>query len=156
MYSEISAALQSVKTLIDLAKSASSFSQQFELQVAVRAVEEKLSQAIAANLASTEKQALLLERIRMLEEEKLQLENWERTAADYSLQQIGTGIFAYVYKPAVETPKERHWACAKCFHDRKLLVLQREHRIGYVCHGCGSKISALKNGQIATIDSAYG
>lgn len=156
MYAEISAALNSVKTLIDLAKSASSFSHQLELQVTVRAVEEKLSQAIAANLASAEKQALLLERVRTLEEEKLQLENWERTEADYVLQEVTPGTFAYVYKPAVEMAKAGHWACPKCFHERKLLILQRQYPAGYICHGCGAKITPFKDGKTAPIDSAYG
>ena len=58
MYAEINAAIQSAKTAFDLIKATKELSNSTEVLTAVNDVQRKLSSAIAAALASQEKQAL--------------------------------------------------------------------------------------------------
>ena len=158
MYAEISAALASLKTVTDLVKAAGSMANYGEMLAAVNTVQEKLSQALIANLASAEKQAALLERVRELEEEAMKLKDWEAKSKDYVLQAVGVEQrhFAQVYKPALQSAQARHWACTKCFQERKLYVLNAHGLHQYRCPNCGTEITPIiRGGSPAPIESAY-
>lgn len=79
MYSEIVAAIQSTKTAIELVKAANGLSNYSELLTAVTAVQIKLTDAIASELASQEKQAALAERVRELEKQIAEIEDWKKS-----------------------------------------------------------------------------
>ena len=66
MYAEIVAAVQSAKTLAELVKAANSLSNHSQMLTAVHSVQEKLTDALTAHLASQEKQAALAEEVREL------------------------------------------------------------------------------------------
>ena len=83
MYAEIVAAVQSTKTLAELLKAANGLSNYVELLTAVNTVQEKLSQALVSNLDSAEKQAVLSDRVRELEKQIAEVENWERQMQRY-------------------------------------------------------------------------
>jgi hypothetical protein len=158
MYAEISAALASLKTVADLAKAAGSMANYGEMLAAVNTVQEKLSEALVANLASAEKQSALLERIRELEAQAMQFKDWESKAKDYMLQAVGVDgtHFAQIYKPSVQSPKARHWACAKCFEEQKLYVLSASDEYTYQCPNCQAELSPIESGgSLARIQSAY-
>jgi rubrerythrin len=158
MYAEISGALASLKTITELVKAAGSMSNYGEMLAAVNTVQEKLSQALVANLTSAEKQAALLERVRELEEQAVKFKDWETKSKDYVLQAVGVEQrhFAQVYKPAVQPAQARHWACTKCFEERKLYVLNAHGLLHYKCPNCGTEITPIiRGGSPAPIDSAY-
>ena len=158
MYAEIFAALTSLKTVTDIVKAMRSMANYGELLAAVNTVQEHLSQALVANLAGAEKQASLLERVRELEAEALKFKDWEAAAKDYVLQAVGVEQrhFAQIYKPAVESQKARHWACAKCFQEQKLYFLSEHERFGYRCPNCNASIAPIvQGGSPAPISSAY-
>jgi len=155
MYAEIVSAIESAKILRDLLKTANSLSNYNELVAAVSEINAKLMDATAVALASQEKQSTLAQRIRELEEELVKLKEWEAKTQNYTLKEVASGIFAYAYTPAMQTSQPRHWACARCFQDNKLSVLQRQHPPTYICHSCGSKITPYKDGRLVSIEEAY-
>lgn len=155
MYAEITAALNSARLLGEIISASKDLRNFNELSAAVSEVHIKLSQAIGVALASQEKQAALASRVGELEEEIVQIKNWESHAKNYVLQAVARGIFAYVYKPAVQGTQPRHWSCVKCFQQHKPSLLQFTDRRYYKCSSCGSIIEPWTGGGPVSIDSAY-
>lgn len=155
MYAEIVAAVQSVQGVSAIISASKQLSNYNELVSAVSEVNTKLMAATTVALASQEQHALVLQRVRDLEEKLMQFEKWEEKAKNYSLREASIGTFIYAYTPVVESSNPRHWACAKCFQDRKISILQRQHPPAYVCNECDTKIIPRENGNLASIDSVY-
>lgn len=158
MYAEIQAAISSTRLLADIIKASKELRESGELAAAVSDLNAKLLHVGGVALAGQEKQAALAERIRELEQELVSLKNWDAQAQDYTLQAVGVEKvhFAQVYKPAVQSSKARHWACAKCFQDRKLYILSAHDRFQYKCPNCGTVIEPVEvGGALASIESAY-
>ena len=128
MYTEITAAIQSTKTAIDLVKAARGLSNYSELLTAVTAVQIKLTDAIASELASQEKQAALAERVRELEKQIAEIEDWKSQIQRYALFQFTTGALAYALKPGQENDEPMHHLCTACMDKKKKTTLQP--------HGC--------------------
>ena len=126
-----------------------------ELLAAANAVQEKLTNALISNAAAAEEKLSLLQRIETLTQEKNAIQDWARTASDYKLQAVGSGSFAYVYKPAVDSGQPRHWACPKCYEKRQRSVFQYVRRTGYVCPACNFTFLPRTGEGFASIDSAY-
>lgn len=72
--------------------------------------------------------ALLLERIRDLEEKLMRFENWETEKQRYELQEVGRGFLVYAIKPAMADGEPAHQICANCYQDRHKSLLQKESR----------------------------
>jgi hypothetical protein len=158
MYAEISAAISSAKTALEIAKAANGLANYNELVAAVSEVNSKLMAATAVALASQEKQAELAEQLAALKEELRSLRDWKSVAKNYTLQAVGVKKehFAQVYKPAIPTSTARHWACTKCFREQKLYILNAHERHCYKCPNCGTEIAPIiPGGMLAPIDSAY-
>ena len=158
MYSEIKAALESGKIISDIIRASHDLRNFNELASAVSELNAKLLAATTEALSGSEKIATLNERVRLLEQEIMKFENWETEAKNYTLQSVGVEKkhFAQVYNPVVQSTKERHWACAKCFQERKLYILSAEGRSIYKCPNCGNGIAPIiVGGSLAPIDSAY-
>ena len=158
MYAEISAAIASVKTALEIAKAANSLSHYNELVSALSEVNAKLMDATVTAMASLEKNAALSDEVRTLKEELMKFKNWERESQDYILQAVGVDgqHFAQVYKPSVQTTKAKHWACAKCFQERKIYYFSAHGRYSYKCPNCENTIAPIvAGGTIASIESAY-
>ena len=158
MYAEISSAIASAKTALDLAKAANGLTNYNELVTAISEVNAKLMNATAVALASQEKQSALIDEVRTLKQKLMNFENWKSESKDYVLQSVGLEKrhFAQVYKPSVQSSKDRHWACVKCFQERKLYVLSAHKRFSYKCPNCGMEIAPIiPGGTLAPIESAY-
>lgn len=128
MYSEITAAIQSTKTAIELVKAAHGLSNYSELLTAVTAVQIKLTDAIASELAGQEKQAILAERVRELEKQIAEVEDWKNQIQRYMLFQFPTGVLAYALRPGKEDGEPMHYLCTTCVDKKKKTTLQPESR----------------------------
>jgi hypothetical protein len=128
MYAEIVAAVQSTKALAELLKAANGLSNYVELLTAVNTVQEKLSQALISNLESTEKQASLSERVRELEKQIAEVENWEHQMDRYVLFEFPTRALAYATKPGMEQGEPLHYLCTTCKDKRQITILQPHGR----------------------------
>ena len=140
MYSEITAAIQSTKTAIELVKAAHGLSNYSELLTAVTAVQIKLTDAIASELASQEKQAALAQRVRELEKQIAEIEDWKSQIQRYALFQLPTGALAYALKPGQENGEPMHYLCTACVDKKKKTTLQLSGRFLH-CPECNSKIA---------------
>lgn len=158
MYAEISSAISSFKTVLEIAKAATSLSNYNELVSAVSDVNSKLMDVTAVALASQEKQHMLMAEIKQLKDELAEINSWENESKNYVLQSVGVEKkhFAQVYKPLNSTNKANHWACVKCFADKKIYILNAKDRIMYKCCNCGETIAPIiRGGTLAPIESAY-
>jgi Zn finger protein HypA/HybF involved in hydrogenase expression len=140
VYSEILAAGQSIKTVIELVKAANGLSNYSQLLTAVTEVQEKLTDAIASGLASQEKQATLAERVRELEKQLAEIEDWKVQLQRYALSQFPTQAFAYALKPGMEQGEPHHFICAACVNKKYKSILQPDGR--YLrCPTCQTEIA---------------
>jgi len=159
MISELLGAAQGVQALSTLLKAASSLSNYNEILLAVSEVNAKLMQAQVVGIDSLEKQRSQTDRIRELERVIQDFENWELRSRDYQLQAVGAlkRDFAQIYRQSNHGSNPRHWACAKCFAERKLYILNQTHdECAYRCPNCNSSISPIiSGGLLAPIESAY-
>lgn len=140
MYAEIAAALQGTKTAVDLVKAAKGLSNYAELLTAVTAVQEKLADAIASALASQEKQAALADKVRELERQLADVEDWKAHRQRYTLFEFPTGVLAYALKPGMEQGEPSHHLCVACMDKKEKSTLQPSGRHLY-CPACKSTIA---------------
>lgn len=140
MYAEITAAIQSTKTAIELVKAAHGLSNYSDLLTAVTAVQIKLTDAIASELASQEKQAALAERVRELENQIAEIEDWKSQIQRYALFQFPTGALAYALKEGMENGEPIHYLCTACVDKKKKTTLQPHGRFLH-CPECKTDIA---------------
>ncbi|MFZ3037414.1 MAG: hypothetical protein WA112_09115 [Rugosibacter sp.] len=143
MYAEISAAVASAKTALDLAKAAHGLTNDNELVSAVSEVNAKLMQATTVALASLEKQSSLTGEIAELKEKLRDVENWEGQMKRYSLYEFPTKALAYALQPGMEQGQPLHYLCTACVDQRKKTTLQPHGHLLY-CPVCKTNI-AMQN-----------
>jgi hypothetical protein len=114
MYAEISAAIQSVKTVAELANAANTISNHNELMAAVADVNSKLMEATAVALAAQERHSGLLNKIADLEKLVSNLAAKQTRADRYQLHKFPTGSLVYKLKEEAEGDEPMHFLCAKC------------------------------------------
>lgn len=100
------------------------------------------------------KNATLVARNHELEAEIVRLKEWKTEAENYVLAEADLGFFVYIYKPVVDTGKPRHWACAKCYQNGKVAILQATdvRRTEYLCPECKTR---FEPGRQVSIDAPY-
>lgn len=140
MFTEITAAIQSAKTAINLVKAAHGLSNYSDLLTAVTDVQIKLTDAIASELASQEKQAALAERVRELEKQIADIADWKSQMQRYALFEFPTGALAYALKPGMENGEPIHYLCTACVDKKKKTTLQ-PHGSFLHCPECKSNIA---------------
>ena len=139
MYAEISAAVASAKTALDIAKAAHGLSNYNELVAAVSEVNTKLMQATTVALASLEKQSSLISEIAELKEKLRDVEDWEGQMKRYSLHEFPTKALAYALQPGMEQGQPLHYLCTACVDQKKKTTLQPHGRFLY-CPVCKTDI----------------
>ncbi len=140
MYTEITSAIQSTKTALELVKAARGLANYSELLTAVTEVQIKLTDAIASELASQEKQAQLAERVRELEKRLSEFESWDVQMQRYALFEFSTKALAYALKPGMENGEPMHYLCLSCVDKRQRSTLQPNGRY-LVCPACKSTLA---------------
>ena len=85
MYTEINAAIQSVKVLLQTISANKDLANYNEIASITATLNEKLLEATTAALASKEKESELLLKIQELEEKLAVKEDWLSKSKDYSL-----------------------------------------------------------------------
>ena len=128
MLTEITSAIQSTKTALEIVKAARGLANYSELLTAVTEVQIKLTDAIASELASQEKQAELLERIRGLEKQLSEFESWDSQIQRYELHAFQTKAMAHALKSGMENGQPMHYLCLPCADKRQRSTLQPSGR----------------------------
>ena len=140
MYTEIVAAIQSTKTAIELVKAANGLSNYSELLTAVTAVQIQLTDAVASEFASQEKQAALSDRVRELEKQIAEIEDWKSQIQRYTLFQFPTGALSYALKVGHENGEPMHYLCTACV-DKKIKTTLQPNGRHLNCPACKTTIS---------------
>lgn len=143
MFAEISAAVTSAKTALDIAKAAHGLSNYNELVTAVSEVNAKLVEATVVTLASLEKQAALTSEIAELKEKLREAEDWEGQMKRYKLHTFPTGALAYALQPGMEEGQPMHYLCTACVDKKKKTTLQPDGRALH-CPECKTTIYIQK------------
>ena len=140
MYAEISAAIASAKTALDIAKAANGLANYNELVAAVSEVNAKLIQATTVALASLEKQSALTSEIGELKGRLREVEDWEGQMRRYSLHEFPTKALAYALKSGMEEGQPVHYLCTACVDKKKKTTLQPNGRLLH-CPECKTNIA---------------
>lgn len=139
MYSEVSAVIQSAKTAYELVKATHGLANSNEVLIAMNDVQMKLSGAIASALASQEREAALAARVRELETQLRDSEDWKTQMQSYELFEFPTKTFAYKLKPELAKATPLHYLCAACANKKKKTMLQPNY-VYLECPDCKSTI----------------
>ena len=140
MYAEISAAVASAKTALEIAKTAHSLSNYNELVSAVSEVNAKLIQATTVALASLEKQSSLTGEIAELKDKLREVENWEGLMKRYKLHEFPTKALAYALQQGMEPCEPLHYLCTSCVDKKQKSTLQPNGRF-LKCPNCKTDIT---------------
>ena len=127
MYTEISAAIASAKTALEIIKSAKDLANYGELVAAVSEVSSKLMDATAVALASQERQGVLIARIAELERELANLSEAKKKQSRYKLHEFSTGVLAYALKEDCADGEPHHYLCATCMDKNNTTKMQPNH-----------------------------
>jgi len=136
MFAEISAAVTSAKTALEIAKAAHGLSNYNELVAAVSEVNTKLVEATVVALSSLEKQSMLSSEIADLKEKLREVENWESQIKRYKLHEFPkTKALAYALKTDMDQEEPLHYLCTTCVSKREKTILQPQGRL-LLCPVC--------------------
>jgi len=141
MYAEITAAVQSLRTLGEIAKAANSLANQHEIVMAVADVNAKLMDAMTTALASQERHSILLAKVAELERELMELRAKQSQEIKYTLHKFPTGTFAYRLKEEYEASEPGHYLCAKCYDTGTHSKLQPKGSHVLTCTTCQTVIA---------------
>lgn len=142
MYAEISAAIASAKTALELAKAAKQLSDFNNVVAAVAEVNAKLMDATVVALASLEKQSALSDRVAELEEKHRKFDEFETQIKRYKLHECTeTKALVYALQPSHENGEPLHYLCATCVGNRKKTILQPDGHL-LRCHVCDISLAA--------------
>jgi len=124
MIAEITTGIESLKAATDLLKLVNATATQAQINEAKIGLQQSLLDAQRALFAAQHTEAATADRIRDLENQIVQLKNWEREKERYELKAIYVGAFAYVPKPGMDQGEPPHWLCAHCFANGEKRFLQ--------------------------------
>lgn len=125
---QITALLGSLKTAGEITSALISFRDASVVEGKVRELNGVILAAQSSAIAAHLSQMDLLDRVRTLEAEIARMKEWDASKAAYRLAAVGTGAFAYVFKPSVDGSEPPHWLCVKCYDERRKSILQSNGR----------------------------
>lgn len=150
MASEFASMLTSAKAAIDIVKYISTLKTDFtvkEKTIELYDIILRLYDSISFHYTEYNK---IVQLNVELEEEIMNIKQWDRQRKKYMLKEIDTGVFVYVHKNPKSSVSDKHWVCANCFdNEQKESVLQNKKRGNipnhiYYCPQCKNEIS-IKN-----------
>jgi predicted nuclease with TOPRIM domain len=134
MYTEINAALQSVKVLSDWLSANKSLKNYNELATVEYDLREKL-------MSSLDKQKALIDRISDLEKEISEHNDFIRKVERYTLHELKSGMLVYALKEIAANDEPMHYVCNNCMDNGKLSKLQPLFNgKRFVCQTCKMQV----------------
>jgi hypothetical protein len=132
-------ALSSLSVALDIGKGLVSVRDSAKLQEELIKFNSAIISAQSDILASQNERSSLTSKISDLEKECMRLKSWEAERKAYALNEITTGVFAYIKNDFVGEFKNAHKYCCNCFDNYKKSTLQQfqvteGRKIGLSCH----------------------
>lgn len=151
MLTEISMALSSLKATSDIIKGLTATATETKLNEVRITLQGNLLEAQQALIDVQASGAATAARIRQLEQELIDLQDWSVEKARYELRDAGRGAFVYMPNAEVGNDEPPHWLCPNCFGLRRKSFMQfkgQDKRPGggngdtsnYACDTCRSSI----------------
>lgn len=129
MYTEITAAFQSAKAAVALIKATKELSTSNEILTAVNDVQMKLSEAIAAALASQGREAALVAEVTDLKTKLRDIEDWRSQMQRYELVEFpDTKALALKLRADMANGEPIHYLCRACADKKQKTTLQPLNR----------------------------
>jgi len=100
----------------------------------------------------------LYDRYRAMKEKYDKTKDWKsETVPNYSLHEIASGVFVYVFDPVEKSKEPRHYLCPYCFDEQRKSILQRTGRdmsgVHMNCHKCGADFIDHTDRDAATVQT---
>lgn len=149
MYSEITAAVQSLNALATLAKTAYSVSTQLEKDQLRIHLNEALLDMQGKLFAMQAKMGELAESESAAKANLLAYENWAAQADRYELKSLRAGIVVYTPKSDDQGTAPAYWLCPNCFEQKGKSYLTCDHPLmnlkDYKCARCKYSFKASES-----------
>ncbi|WP_050043683.1 hypothetical protein [Bradyrhizobium sp. LTSPM299] len=146
--SAIAAAVSAFKAAKDIGESMVGLRDAAAFQGKLLEFQSKLLDANNAVFAAQEERFSLLQRIGQLEKEMADFKAWHTRKERYELKNVGYSSFAYVLKKEERGSEPPHWACANCFENEHISIIQytskRDEGFSWTCPRCKSTIEPGK------------
>lgn len=145
----MNAAIKITKALVGVRDAAMIEANIFELR-------DHLMTIQSSALQSQADQAALIQRVRDLEQEVVDLRTWETQKQRYQLVSPWAGCWLYALKDSSKGADPAHWICTHCYENGRREILQlvheRDRRIHTVakCFHCSFQIE-MHNSQIKPV-----
>lgn len=124
---------QIVQGLNSLSKDAAVSSEVVKLNSAIFHVQSEL-------FAAQAREASLSDRIKKLEADIVQFEEWEEEKKRYQLSELAPGTFVYRIKPECQGSDPTHCICPQCYQQKRKSILQsagvKQAFPVHVCSAC--------------------
>ena len=138
---EITAGITSLRAAIDVAKAMVAQRDAKLLAAGANEIKGLLADAFDKLLEAREAQSTQLDQIQALKAQVAKFEEWATEKENYELKAIGTGVFAYMNKPAARGTEPPHWLCPNCFSKGQKAFFQFSTQMSgrgsvYRCKGC--------------------
>ena len=124
MADPISNTLSTLQSAYSLAKSIADLDEVHAVKVQIGELLTQIVSAQESALRSQERESALVRHVHELEQRIVQMETWNAEKQRYQLTDFGAGTFAYALKPGMENDEPPHRACANCFKNEHISVLQ--------------------------------
>lgn len=139
------AAATSLKIAGDIAKAMLDLRDSKIADAKVRELQQAIIDAQGSVFAAHQDRSALIERVRDLEKQVADFEQWAAEKIRYQLTEVTPKTFAYTLKPEAAGAEPPHWICAACYQSGKKSILQGIESASfgwsYKCHACRSEIS---------------
>ena len=123
----ISAAITGLKTAAEIAKAMKGLHDLADVQSKVIELQSAILDAQTSALAAQSDQFTMIQKLRELETEVMQVRAWEETKQRYQLITPWWGCHVYALKESHKNADPPHWICPQCYEDgRKSLLLNHE------------------------------
>ncbi|MBD8556311.1 hypothetical protein IFT84_17525 [Rhizobium sp. CFBP 8762] len=161
MVGEIGAAITSLKTAFDIAKSINDLVKNAEVQAAVMGLQQKILEAQSSALSANERDDQLRRQIEALSAEVTSLKNWDAEKAKYDLLELDPGFYGFVLKDEERGQQPYFALCPNCFEANKKSILHQSPDLNvnlrtWSCAACNSSYGIRARNMKTLIERARG
>jgi hypothetical protein len=144
--SAIAGTMSALNGAVDIAKTMIGLHDAKAVEAKVLELNSKILDAQSTAFAANDERAVLLDKVRKLEEEISSLKAWGAEKDQYEFTEVSSGVFAYTPKPDTQRAKTFHMLCANCFDRGERTTLQATQELDmrrrvHICPHCKSKFT---------------
>lgn len=146
-FSAIQGMMASLKAATDISKALFDLKVTSEVQSKVIELQSALMSTQSSALEATNAQCMLQERVRELESQLREHQDWGDQEKRYALVSPWQGpAQVYALKKDSAGQEQAHYLCTNCFHARKRVILNPTNKDSWVYLACPSCKSSVSSG----------